>query len=230
MKNRRFWVLTILPLAVTAFVLQFMPDRIPAHYNFAGEIDRWGSKYECFILPVIIIALAVFWEALCLFYNNKAKNSAEDKQRAETLNNVKVMRIAAVATTAVFNALHYVNLYNAYISADSGLANLEIDSIKITCFLMGILFIILGNVLPKTKLNGTIGLRITYSMYNDITWSKSNRFGGFALMITGILTAITSVIFNSVVSLILMLVFLTVAIIVMIMYAKKIYEEEKEQD
>lgn len=32
----------------TAVLIVFMPDTVPAHYNFAGEIDRWGSKYENF--------------------------------------------------------------------------------------------------------------------------------------------------------------------------------------
>ena len=81
---------------------------------------------------------------------------------------------------------------------------------------MGILFIFLGNVLPKTKLNGTIGLRCTYSMYNDVTWSKSNRFGGFALVIVGVLTVITSLIFNGVISMILMMAYLIASIIIKI--------------
>ena len=64
-------------------------------------------------------------------------------------------------------------------------------------------------------------------MYNDVTWSKSNRFGGFALVIVGVLTVITSLIFNGVISMILMMIFLIASIIIMISYAKKVYEEEK---
>lgn len=30
--------------------LSNIPDTIPMHYNFAGKIDRWGSKYEVFIV------------------------------------------------------------------------------------------------------------------------------------------------------------------------------------
>ncbi len=32
-----------------------LPDKIPGHFNSAGEIDRWGSKYELFITPVISV-------------------------------------------------------------------------------------------------------------------------------------------------------------------------------
>lgn len=39
------------------------PDRIPAHYNAAGEIDRWGTKGEIFI--GLVFADLIFW-LVCL--------------------------------------------------------------------------------------------------------------------------------------------------------------------
>ncbi len=30
-----------------------IPDKIPGHYNGMGEVDRWGSKGELLILPII---------------------------------------------------------------------------------------------------------------------------------------------------------------------------------
>ena len=30
-----------------------IPSEIPAHYNAAGEVDRWGGKGEILILPII---------------------------------------------------------------------------------------------------------------------------------------------------------------------------------
>ena len=30
-----------------------LPDKIPGHYNATGEIDRWGSKSELIVLPII---------------------------------------------------------------------------------------------------------------------------------------------------------------------------------
>lgn len=36
-----------------------IPDQIPAHYNGAGEVNRWGSKWELILLPVIAIFLAL---------------------------------------------------------------------------------------------------------------------------------------------------------------------------
>ena len=31
-----------------------IPDKLPMHYNFAGEIDRWGGKGEILFLVVMV--------------------------------------------------------------------------------------------------------------------------------------------------------------------------------
>ena len=54
-RNERItsWVLlflSIAPFLIAAVGIQFLPDQIPVHYNMAGEIDRWGSKYEEYIM------------------------------------------------------------------------------------------------------------------------------------------------------------------------------------
>ncbi|WP_033827088.1 SdpI family protein [Bacillus andreraoultii] len=41
-----------------------LPDKVPAHYNLAGEIDRWGSKWELLILPIIGGLTLIFMQIL----------------------------------------------------------------------------------------------------------------------------------------------------------------------
>lgn len=52
-----YWTLMFLPLAVTAAALTVLPDQVPMHYDLAGEIDRWGSKYENLILPAMVLVI-----------------------------------------------------------------------------------------------------------------------------------------------------------------------------
>lgn len=54
------WILEILTWAILAgsslrlgFLWPSIPDKIPMHYNFAGEIDRWGAKGELLIIAVM---------------------------------------------------------------------------------------------------------------------------------------------------------------------------------
>ena len=53
------WIVAMIPVVVTSVVLQFMPDIIPMHHDLEGNTDRWGSKTESFIFPVIILLPSV---------------------------------------------------------------------------------------------------------------------------------------------------------------------------
>lgn len=61
-----------------------LPAEVPAHYNAAGEIDRWGSKWELVILPGIgtfILILMTFLEKHPEWHNYPARlNESNAKQ------------------------------------------------------------------------------------------------------------------------------------------------------
>ena len=62
-------LLMLLSVVITAIMLQFMPDIVPAHYNAAGEVDRLGSKYESFIFPAATVVMGGFFLLVyCFFY------------------------------------------------------------------------------------------------------------------------------------------------------------------
>ena len=44
------------------FIWGDLPDKVPAHYNAVGEVDRWGSKMELLVLPIIGAFLALFMQ------------------------------------------------------------------------------------------------------------------------------------------------------------------------
>ena len=49
--------LTFLFILGTALFFILMPDTVPLHYNFAGEVDRMGSKYEFLLMPIIALPM-----------------------------------------------------------------------------------------------------------------------------------------------------------------------------
>lgn len=224
--KKTLWIISALVAIITAVAIQFMPDKIPAHYNLSGEIDRFGSKYELLIYPVIIFIMNIFWVVIIKNFEKKALNATDEKISAQYSSNIKVVSITAVVVTLFQTALHIFSIVKAYNISQSGVEYLEIDSMKITCFLIGMMFIVCGNFLPKTKNNGTIGLRISWSMYNDTTWNKSNRFAGIALMISGVVTMISCAFIGGAGIIILMLMYLTVVVVASSVYAHKIYNEE----
>jgi uncharacterized membrane protein len=47
-------------VGILLFNWNSLPDQVPAHYGATGEVDRWGSKYELLILPIIAVFLQLF--------------------------------------------------------------------------------------------------------------------------------------------------------------------------
>lgn len=70
-KTKSEWVWDIIGYTVYLGSLIFLiynwgrlPEEVPAHYNALGEVDRWGSKMELLILPIIGAVTAVFLQIL----------------------------------------------------------------------------------------------------------------------------------------------------------------------
>ena len=85
--------------------------------------------------------------------------------------------------------------------------------------------------MTKTRRNNTVGLRITWSVYNDNTWRKSNRFGAFSFIIAGALTIITALLMKSAGGTTMaMLGYLILATIATLVYAYRVYVQEKNSE
>src|SRR5699024_8480384 len=39
-----------------------LPEKVPAHFNGAGEVDRWGSRFDLWILPLVGLFTLLFLE------------------------------------------------------------------------------------------------------------------------------------------------------------------------
>lgn len=224
------WLISIFSLIFTAVVLQFMPDLVPMHYNILGEIDRWGSKYENLLLPIFILAFSLFWHLFISYYEKKAARTSVEKECAEALSNAKVMRIVGVLMISMFTIMQGFILYSAYVEANSNATHIYIDIGKVSCILIGVMFIVLGNFMPKTKKNRIVGVRISWSMYNDITWMKSNRFGAVAMIMAGLLTVITTLFVKSGIAVIMSIIYLLAATTITLIYSHKIYKQELAKD
>lgn len=224
------WIIAAIPLMVTVALLPFIPERVPMHYNFNGEIDRWGSRTEELIFPVAILLITLLWHFMINFFEKKKTTAKSEKEAVEALSNYKLLGIVSISLSVMFGIMHFFLLYGACASADSGSDYSAVDIGRISCILLGITFIILGNFMTKSKRNSVVGVRIIWSLYNDNTWRKSNRFGSIALIITGILTIVTAILAGAAVSTVMMIIYLISASIITMIYSKKIYDHEKMSD
>ncbi len=225
------WGISFLALIGTAALLQFFPDSVPMHYDFAGNIDRWGSKYEKLIFPAIILLGSLFWTLLMGHYEKKARTVKDEKESEGAKGNAKVLGLVGVTQALMFTVLHGFLLYGAYTITETGAQNMTIDVGKVSCILMGVTFIVLGNFMTKTRVNGSVGLRISWSMYNDNTWRRSNRFAAIGLMAEGLVAILAALLMkNSMGALFLTMGVGAVVVTASVIFAHKVYLEEKEAE
>ena len=145
------------------------------------------------------------------------------------MSNAKVMKIVGVSIASMFTVMQAFILYSSYVEANSNATHAYIDIGKVSCILVGIIFIILGNFMPKTKMNRVAGVRVSWSMYNDTTWMKSNRLGAVAMIIVGVLTIITTVFTKSSIAVIMLIIYLLVATVITLIYSYKVYKKELDK-
>lgn len=173
-------LLTFLSLAVTLMALPALPESIPAHYGFSGEVDRWGSKYETLIFPAINVGFALIMVQVMRIAS---------RQEGGGENNERICGLITVLCLVLFDAMALYFLWLAF-QQTGNLADLSVDVNQLTMALLGVMLVILGNVMPKTRRNSMLGLRTTFSQKSDDAWKISQRIGGAGLMITGVVMAL----------------------------------------
>lgn len=182
--RRLFCVLMLLPLAATLAALLVLPAEIPAHYDAAGNITRWGSRYETLLLPLVTLLMGGFLLLVSRWSSRKAPE-----------NRTAVLAIGCGALL-VFNVMTGVFLVKAYRIAALG-TGLELSVSRILFGVTGLLLFCLGNVMPKLQRNGWCGVRTDWTMENDENWRRGQVAGGGVMMAAGLVLAVGNALLSS---------------------------------
>lgn len=91
--------------------------------------------------------------------------------------------------------------------------------------LMGVMSLAVGNYLPKTRRNSTIGIKIKWTLENDENWNATHRFGGKVWVISGVAFLAAAFLPES---LSMAVMFLLVAVIVLLptVYSYRFYRRQ----
>ena len=173
-------ILMVLGFALTALLLVYTPDTVPIHYNAAGEIDRFGSKYEIYTFPSLAAADALLFLLMARQRAKKGENSEE-----------KALLIVALCSLVLLLSMGFYFQWKAMRYEPAAGAGID-GIVRLLALLIGFMLIVLGGVMPKTHRNALFGLRTKWSMENDWVWEKTQRFGGFATVIFGLLLVTVS--------------------------------------
>lgn len=222
MKNKIFWILTMVPLVATCAVLPAFPEQVPMHYDIYGNIDRWGSKYEQLIFPIIIVIFSIFWHLFCNYFRKKAKQLGDSKEGREAASNGKVIYVTAVGTTLMFTVMNFVFLLSAYNEAKTAASVASIDINMIVGVLMGLMLVGTGAYMPTTSRNPVVGFRTKKTMISEENWAKANRFAGRVFMLSGALTVLLSLVFGGIAAMNCFLGILFADVVICLLYSAKL--------
>ena len=178
------WTIALILLGFVAagFFLTIAPDQIPAHYNLRGDVDRWGSKYEFLIMPVISLLFGILMAWLA---RREGKQGRDKNERIVSVMNNWIL--------ILFNGLWLLFMWKAVDMENLG-GGLDDLTGKLIMVLLTASFIPVGNIMPKAQRNSAFGLRTKWSTTNDHCWQQSQRIGGYIMVGTGIVGVILTAI------------------------------------
>lgn len=94
--------------------------------------------------------------------------------------------------------------------------------------LIGALFMYIGNYLPKTTRNRTMGIKLRWTMGNDENWNKTHRLGG-QLWFWGGLVVMASAFLSAKISIIVLIAMILASIVVPTVYSYSIYKKHRAE-
>lgn len=113
--DRGRWVEWLAPavaiasLAWTVAVYSSLPDEVPIHFNFRGEIDGWGPRPMVWVLPVLLLGSErlLAWVGRHPEWGNyPVRVTVENRERLHRLyfGLMRVCRLCVVVVLATINA------------------------------------------------------------------------------------------------------------------------------
>ena len=173
-ENYKTWLIAIISLLLAMIAYPFLPEEIPFHFGPTGEVDRYGGTWTIFLIPAVIVFLIVAAE---LFRFADPKKQSYDKFSKQ------YYRVHFLASLLFI-------LMEIYIIAVS--VGIEVMNINhLIPAVIGMLFLVIGNSMPKFKHNYFCGIRTCYTLTNEDVWFMTHRFagklwfhGGFGMILT----------------------------------------------
>ena len=164
-------VIILLPVAAGLILWDKLPETIATHWNAKGEADGYSGKLFA-VLGMPLILLAVHW--LCAVVTSAdPKNKGQNKKIFSVVLWIIPMLSVAVSAAVYSHAL-----------------GVEFDMTKLVIIILGLMFVIIGNYLPKCKQNSTIGIKLPWTLADEENWNKTHRMAGKLWAAGGIIMAL----------------------------------------
>ena len=161
-------ILTLLPILVGVILWKDLPASLPSHFGLDGQADGFSSKLEVvFLIPLVMLGLH-FFAVVVTSLDPKASHVSPK------------MKTLVYWLVPFISGLVQLSIYGAALGI---IAN----STRIGLVMVGIVFLVVGNYLPKTKQNYTVGIRLPWTLDNEENWNKTHRLAGRLWVLGGLI-------------------------------------------
>jgi uncharacterized membrane protein len=210
MKKDWYLFLLILVMFLSGIALYSrLPDQIPIHWNIEGEVDDYASRFwGVFMLPftnLLVLLIFTFMPLLDPRKENYPKFS-------------RSYRAIKAITVVFFAVLHFLVLAFAL--------GYELDISRIVVVGAALLFIVMGNYLPKVKHNYFVGVRVPWTLASEKVWKKTHRFAGKLFVISGIIIFL-SIFVSEIIRFWLIMICALVTSLASMVYSYLVYRQEE---
>lgn len=162
-------IVILLPMLLGVILWNSLPETMVTHWGAEGTADgAMGKAFAVFLIPMLCLVLHL----ICVFFTlrdpgNKGQNS-------------KVVSVCFWITPII------TLLVNGYIYAFA--LDSQFNKVMLgTMSFLGVVFILVGNYLPKCKPNHTIGIKVLWALKSEDNWLQTHRYAGKAWMFAGVL-------------------------------------------
>ena len=161
--------LIVCTAAFSIAVWSRLPERMPVHWGLHGAVDRYGSRTEAAVFfPGLMLVIWLLMRFLPRI----------DPRRANYAKFADTYDLLLNSFVALFAVMHVALLGSAL--------GWPVSMERVVPALIGLQFIILGNVLPRARPNWWFGIRTPWTLSNDRVWVRTHRVGGYLLAGAGV--------------------------------------------
>jgi uncharacterized membrane protein len=159
-------------LAASIILYPQLPDTITTHWDLEGNPNGYSSRmFGAFGLPLM---MAVIYGAMRFLPLVDPRRENYDKFRG-TYEGL-------ILTVLVFMLGIHVLVLRAALGH-------TVPMQKVLPISMGLLFIVIGNLLPRARSNFFVGIRTPWTLSSEKSWERTHRIGGYVFVLVGIMIA-----------------------------------------
>ena len=204
------FLLILSSFLTVAILYPSLPDRIPSHWNAAGEVDGYLPKFwGLFLIPFILTGLVLLFLVIPRIDPLRA-NILQFLPYYEWFVVIFVLFLLSLQATTILWAYGILVPINTVMSLGTG-----------------ILFFYIGILLRHARRNWFIGIRTPWTLSSNTVWKKTHRLGSVLFMVAGLI-AILGTLFPAYAIWLILVPVLAVAGITVV-YSYAVYEELKRE-